>query len=61
MELLKVFPKGSTVEVDNSPSYPEYRSCSSTGSVCKYSRDIYSAMHFAQMFEDYHTLNRVKE
>jgi hypothetical protein len=58
MKLLKVFPKGSTVEVDNSPSYPEYRSCSSTGSVCKYSRDIYSAINFAQMFEDYHTQSR---
>lgn len=61
MELIKTFPKGSTVEVSQTLNRPQYRTCSANGSVCKYSSDIYRAMNFAQIFEDYYNPDSTKK
>ena len=55
MELIKTFPKGSTVVLfERGFNRKEYRTCSPGGGLCTYNTCLDRAMNFAQVYEDYY-------
>ena len=51
MTLIRTFPGGTTVEVNNNPQHSYYRVCSASGSVCYFAQNLDGAINFADVLE----------
>jgi hypothetical protein len=58
MTLIRTFPGGTTVEVNNNPQHSYYRVCSASGSVCHFAQNLDGAINFADVLERYYTVSR---
>jgi hypothetical protein len=61
MELIKTLPGGTTIEkLRHSTSGLYYRTCTGSGSICKFTPNMDSAMSIATVFENYYKVSRKK-
>lgn len=61
MELIKTFPKGSTVMLMHQEfDSKKYRTCSPSGGLCTYDSCIDRALELAQVYDDYYSYKPAK-
>lgn len=58
MDLIKIFPNGTTVTTVNGCKDYKYLTCSAAGGICHYAHSFDNAVSFAEVFENYYKVSK---